>query len=573
MKRCFNCMNEYEEGPLLNAQCPCCGWDGTQEPGEHLEPGVILRGRYIVGTLRARNQADLLYMGWDALFARRVLIQEYFPGSCAARSGGLPVTVSEAKRDLFEQGKRRFIDQGLKLIELDDTRNLLAVYSVFEENNTACRTLEYPGGRTVKDWLAERGRLPVQDMRQLMENLSIPLEAVHASGFTHGQLSMECLYITELEEFRAGGFNDAAYFCSEKRQPGQQPGTEADVQAAARLAAQVLLGPEQWEKHTLSENLEELRRNFPPEIFGPIERVLNKKNSGAAESAGNLLSQLSAAGPVKNQEADFEDVTVRLTTNVQMPETPQPEGDSGKNGRSRRKLPFIIWGAGLAAVISAACIGAVVLQARHRAAQQEAQKDWTAVSSGEDAEAAAKAEAAEGAAAKPAATEAPTVKPVATEAPTAKPVATEAPTVKTVSTEPPATKPAAIKPAATEPPATKPPATRPAATTPATTKQEPTAAASEELQNEKSRAADGGEGQAENRQDTEASAAAETAESAEATESTEVTESAEPAESTKSTEPAGTGSQQSGGLNQGNGQEDATDQGTVEPMPEDGNSI
>ena len=485
MKRCFNCMNEYEEGPQPAAPCPCCGWDETQDKGKHLEPGVILRGRYIVGTLRAVNQADLLYMGWDALFARRVLIQEYFPEGCASRAGAVPVTVYDAKRDLFERGKARFTAQGQKLIELDDTRNLLSVYSVFEENNTAYRTLEYPGENTIRRRLEGGGRMPVPDLRQMMENLRIPLEAVHKHGFTHGQLSLECLYITDLEEFRAGGFNDAAYFCSEQMGEGQQPGPGADVYGTALLAAQALLGPEQWGKRSLAENLDELRQNFPPEISGPIGRALTKNAAGEAQTISRLMDQLSAPAAGQEHVPESEDVTVKLTTTVRVPATAHPGGNSKKNSRNRRKLPFIIWGAGLAALISLACISAVLIQTRHRAAQQEEQNDWAAVSSQEEAEGMSgadetadagaagnteppagvetvtapsviKQEGAEPSTAKAGAADPPAVKAGATEAATGKPDATEPPAAKSgAAVNSGATEPPAAKPAATEPPAAK----------------------------------------------------------------------------------------------------------------------
>ena len=44
-----------------------------------LKPGYILQERYITGTLRAEGETDLTYIGWDGLFDRKVLIQEFFP--------------------------------------------------------------------------------------------------------------------------------------------------------------------------------------------------------------------------------------------------------------------------------------------------------------------------------------------------------------------------------------------------------------------------------------------------------------------------------------------------------------
>ena len=64
MKRCLGCMEEYQEKEAI---CPHCGWteDNFDTPKGILEPGNILKGRYIVGTVRRQDELDILYIGWD----------------------------------------------------------------------------------------------------------------------------------------------------------------------------------------------------------------------------------------------------------------------------------------------------------------------------------------------------------------------------------------------------------------------------------------------------------------------------------------------------------------------------
>ena len=70
MKRCLGCMEEYQEKEAI---CPHCGWmeDNFDTPKGILEPGNILKGRYIVGTVRRQDELDILYIGWDALLNQR----------------------------------------------------------------------------------------------------------------------------------------------------------------------------------------------------------------------------------------------------------------------------------------------------------------------------------------------------------------------------------------------------------------------------------------------------------------------------------------------------------------------
>ena len=87
MIRCLECMEEYEEGLR---QCPYCGagqvW--MQEEKNYLSPGIKLQNRYIAGTVQAKRETDIIYIGWDTIFERKVLIQEFFPDYCVSRSDG-----------------------------------------------------------------------------------------------------------------------------------------------------------------------------------------------------------------------------------------------------------------------------------------------------------------------------------------------------------------------------------------------------------------------------------------------------------------------------------------------------
>ena len=78
MVRCFECMEEYEE---TYSKCPYCGEERRwiQQGKEYLNPGTKLQNRYIVGKARKKRETDIIYIGWDAIFQRKVLIQEFFP--------------------------------------------------------------------------------------------------------------------------------------------------------------------------------------------------------------------------------------------------------------------------------------------------------------------------------------------------------------------------------------------------------------------------------------------------------------------------------------------------------------
>lgn len=293
MKRCFQCMEEYEEG---QEKCPVCGFFDQQEDGVWLEPGTILQGRYIVGTFLYYMESDLLYIGWDALFSRKVLIQEFFPQFCSMRAGQGKLKVYDSKTEPFEAGKNIFIGVGLKLISLDDTPNLLNVFSVFEENHTAYITMEYPGKTALWRDLERWGCFDEEDMLSLMEALSIPLKAAHEHQVFHGRISLDCCFISESGEYKLGCFQSARYVCTEQRADGERlenPESRSDVYGLANLAGQVLFGEEVWNDSDIEERYELLEGLCSQAAADTLKRALSISPPDRPESVEVFCHQLS----------------------------------------------------------------------------------------------------------------------------------------------------------------------------------------------------------------------------------------------------------------------------------------
>ena len=82
MKRCLNCMEEFEDHLRI---CPACGGGKGREYPFALKAGSILQGRYIVGNCQRARACDIRYIGWDALFERKVFIEEFYPARLADR--------------------------------------------------------------------------------------------------------------------------------------------------------------------------------------------------------------------------------------------------------------------------------------------------------------------------------------------------------------------------------------------------------------------------------------------------------------------------------------------------------
>lgn len=284
MKRCLNCMEEY--GEELN-DCPACGHLESQEKGPWLEPGNILQGRYIVGALRFRSSVDFLYIGWDALFSRKVMIQEFFPQYCVGRNGELNVRIYDSKAEYFKDGKSVFIQDGLNQIILDDTPNMLNVFSVFEENHTAYITMEYPGEMSLYNFWERHGPFHESEMLRLIQELIVPLKKAHELQTYHGEITLDCCFADDSGNFKLGCFKEARYLCAEPRADTERmepPSARADVYGLADLAGVVLFGEELWEDSTSNEREKMLEESCSTSVTAVLKRSLNENPSMRPES-------------------------------------------------------------------------------------------------------------------------------------------------------------------------------------------------------------------------------------------------------------------------------------------------
>lgn len=283
MKRCFHCMEEYEED---FDSCPVCSFTGEQEKGEWLEVGEILQSRYIVGTCRYQKESDILYIGWDALFSRKVLIQEFFPKRCVTREKEVDLKILEF--DSFYKGKEIFVGTGSKLISLDDTPGLINVFGVFEENNTAYITMEYPGDLSLLTIIETCGCFNENDMLQLLKDISIPLMKAHENQVFHGQLCLDICFFDNEQGYKLGGFQEARYLYEDQGQISEK----SDVSGLANLGGIVLFGEKEWESSNEEERIELLDKFCSQGIGLTLKNSISRDLENCPETIGVFLQRL-----------------------------------------------------------------------------------------------------------------------------------------------------------------------------------------------------------------------------------------------------------------------------------------
>lgn len=204
MRRCMNCMQEYDESHLF---CPSCGYDprmgerAMKKFPDALMPETILQGRFIVGCLRSYGEYDNLYVAWDMLLERKVIMREYFPSGTGRRGAGeAEISLKESKKEkyryLFPDGRKAFEAEAQKLFRNQDISGVIPVMRIFREYGTTYQMTPYQDDYTLAQLLEEDYDLQPADVIRFMTVLCRIVDAIHERGMIHANLAPENIFIS-----------------------------------------------------------------------------------------------------------------------------------------------------------------------------------------------------------------------------------------------------------------------------------------------------------------------------------------------------------------------------------------
>ena len=73
--------------PDRTDKCPHCGYqEGTPYSLTYLQPGTVLKERYLIGKVIEKNNEGATYISYDQTEDKKVLIREFMPEQIAERN-------------------------------------------------------------------------------------------------------------------------------------------------------------------------------------------------------------------------------------------------------------------------------------------------------------------------------------------------------------------------------------------------------------------------------------------------------------------------------------------------------
>ena len=156
---CFGCMEKYEGSDI----CPYCGYDQNSKVKKDffLEPGAILKGKYLIGQVLGFGGFGITYMARDLALETKITIKEFFHGNYATRAlGETQVTICAGDgKTQYEAQLGRFIGMARNIARFSAKEGIVSVYDYFMENNTGYIVREYLSCRSLSELLKEKGCL------------------------------------------------------------------------------------------------------------------------------------------------------------------------------------------------------------------------------------------------------------------------------------------------------------------------------------------------------------------------------------------------------------------------------
>ncbi|MCD7907243.1 MAG: DUF5050 domain-containing protein, partial [Clostridium sp.] len=198
MYRCVNCMQEVAKGERF---CCHCGFDmgSYVQPPNALKKDTILCGRYLIGRVMGHGGFGVTYVGYDLKLELKVAVKEYFPFGLgnrnSTRSNQIQWGFSNTEYRSWQEGVERFLSEARKMAKLDEVPGIVRVRDSFQENQTAYIVMDFAEGITLKQHLNQYGCMDYPACAALLLPLMDSLEAMHAKGLIHRDISPDNLMV------------------------------------------------------------------------------------------------------------------------------------------------------------------------------------------------------------------------------------------------------------------------------------------------------------------------------------------------------------------------------------------
>lgn len=155
----------------------------------------LYNGNFTILRVLGQGGFGITYVASDNSLRREVAIKEFFPQGCV-RSGTAVQPSSSISPDEYSSARETFLDEARTLAQFNNA-NIVDVYTVFAENNSAYMVMELLRGNTLQQVVEIRGALPQDEAIGYTEHVANALEAVHGAGLLHQDIKPDNVMVCD----------------------------------------------------------------------------------------------------------------------------------------------------------------------------------------------------------------------------------------------------------------------------------------------------------------------------------------------------------------------------------------
>lgn len=320
---CYFCMKEASE---QNGRCSRCGKSfAKNENRNHMLPGTMLKGKYMVGNVLGQGGFGITYAGRDTTLDIRIAIKEYFPNGHASRDclATNEVTMLTGPNETYyANGKQRFLSEAKALAKFSRSDNIVHARDYFELNNTAYIIMDFVEGQVLGHYLREHKQIEAQSLVNWFMPILEVLGKVHAEGLIHRDISPDNIIIENgkliLIDFGAARDVGATKSMSVMLKPGYAPGEQytsdrtqqgpwTDIYAVCATMYECITGitPQESSSRLFEDKLQPpsaLGISIPPHIEAALMHGMANRYKDRPQTMPDLIAELRglvAAPPVQ----------------------------------------------------------------------------------------------------------------------------------------------------------------------------------------------------------------------------------------------------------------------------------
>ncbi|MBL1141510.1 MAG: SUMF1/EgtB/PvdO family nonheme iron enzyme [Proteobacteria bacterium] len=152
---------------------------------------------YTIKKILGQGGFGITYLAEDTNLNQLVAIKEFLPIEMAVRDQSSSVhPVSGDYGEQFEWGLDRFMSEAQTLAKFKHP-NIVRVFTVFPENNTAYMVMEYEHGKGMDELLKNKKTLSEDQLKAIINPILDGLKLVHENGFIHRDIKPANIFIRE----------------------------------------------------------------------------------------------------------------------------------------------------------------------------------------------------------------------------------------------------------------------------------------------------------------------------------------------------------------------------------------